>query len=163
MSFFVDSMRVCCGMRYTQAFKFGTLFMNPCRTNSGSIKTPGFIDFLHSNNPQYSSFQHYNKKTNNMQFKVISALVFATLAAASAIPDNNPANASPATTPSNPTTGNTKPGNTNPSNTNSGAKVAPPFPATNGGTPPTIDASKCSSGHLLCCKFHFSKIVIVLR
>ena len=120
-----------------------------------------------------------------MQFKVICALAFATLAAAGALPrdDTNPnppttnsANTDPANTnhgttnsgntnPGNTNSGNTNPGNTNPGhtspgNTNQGSNIAPPYP----GTPlPTIDSSKCSAGHLRCCKFHFPKIVIVLQ
>jgi hypothetical protein len=108
---------------------------------------------------------------NNMQFKVITALFFSTLAAASTLPTNpgnsNPGNTDTSKTPTTPTTGNTNPGSTNQGtnqNTNKGAnKVNPPYPATGGGAPPTISASKCSAGHLLCCKFHFPKIVIVLQ
>ena len=64
-----------------------------------------------------------------MQFKVISALAFATLAAAGAFPRADPT-------------------------------IAPPVPGT---PPPTINASKCNAGQLQCCKFHFSKVVIVLQ
>ena len=118
-------------MKYTDpnhAFKFDSPLVSACRTTSGSIKVAGFTNFLHLNNPQYSVFSFTTKKKSNMQFKV-SALIFATLAAAGALPRAD-------------------------------ANIAPPFP---GNPPPTIDASKCSSGHLRCCKFHFPKSVVVLR
>ena len=96
-----------------------------------------------------------------MQFKVVSALLFATLAAAGTLPNTNPTNPAndhtntdPAKTSTNTNPGNTNPGNTNPSNTNQGTNnINAPFPGTNGGAPPTINASKCDSGHLRCCKF----------
>ena len=64
-----------------------------------------------------------------MQFKVVTALIFATLAAASAVQVPR-------------------------ADTN----IAPPFPDRS-----SISGSECSDGHLRCCKFHFHKIVIVLR
>ena len=56
-----------------------------------------------------------------MQFKVVSALIFATLAAAGSLPRAD-------------------------------ANIAPPVPGKT-----TIGPSECSSGHLRCCKFHFSQ------
>jgi hypothetical protein len=81
-----------------------------------------------------------------MQFKVVCALLFATLAAAATVPgDDSPGG----TTPANPT------------NQVGITQVKPPFLPTSGNTPPIIKASKCSAGHLRCCKFSFSLIVIL--
>ena len=76
-----------------------------------------------------------------MQFKVVIALAFATLAAASALPAG--------TNPVNPGTK---------SGANQSANIAPPFPGKE-----TITPKECSSGHLRCCKSHLPKIVIVLQ
>ena len=81
-----------------------------------------------------------------MQFKVLFALAFATLAAA-AVPAAN-TNPNPAT-PANPNKG---------TSTNQGTSIAPPFPGKD-----TIGGSECSSGHLRCCKFYSPAIVIILR
>ncbi|KAF8809959.1 fungal hydrophobin [Phlegmacium glaucopus] len=70
-----------------------------------------------------------------MQFKVISALAFATLVAAIATPPNTPSS-------------NTPSSNVPSSNTPS-PSILPPFP---GNPPPTIGASKCETGKLHCCK-----------
>ena len=74
-----------------------------------------------------------------MQFKVLFALAFATLAAAVPSADSGPAK-------------------TNQGTTASQVKLEPPFTAGK-----TIKASQCSSGHLRCCKFHFPEIDIVRR
>ena len=52
---------------------------------SGSIKVAGLSDFLHLNKPRYSVFSITTERSN-MQFKIVSALIFATLAAAGALP-----------------------------------------------------------------------------
>ncbi|KAF8812945.1 fungal hydrophobin [Phlegmacium glaucopus] len=69
-----------------------------------------------------------------MQFKLVSALAFATLVAA-IVP---PPNVAPPTSPS------PIPPPTTPSPT-----ILPPFP---GNPAPTIGASKCETGQLHCCK-----------
>jgi hypothetical protein len=86
-----------------------------------------------------------------MQFKVVCALLFATLAAAATVPvDPGGSDPEPSKTPP-----------ANPSNQVGTTKVEPPFLPTSGDIPPIIKASKCSAGHLRCCKFSFSLIVIL--
>ena len=126
---------------------------------SGSIKVVGLTDISSLNNPQYSVFSNTTKKIK-MQFKVVFALAFATLAAAGSIrrADTNPNKGITNSAKTDPAKTNSANTNTNPTTTNQSTKIEPPVPGKD-----TIVPSECGSGHLRCCKFHFSKIVIVLR